>query len=577
MPRRAIGVRAPVAVTPAAGPVNTAFTVGAIGAFATYGLWPDVTGDWQQYLLCGMTGTVAAVGAVKGLHLLVRDYRLRRNLARSLRVTNHHGSAREATPDEMAALSMDDPNSGNLLGLDERGQPVYMPAKTPFSLTEMAPGGGKTSCYVVSSVLHQPFLGKSLFVSDPKLELGPMLAPTLRDLGFEVWCVNPTRRHFEACGDIELNLYQSVLDAVYATDATREDAVTRSQDLAQLHLPEEGVKENLYFRQGSRRCISTAILALALIDPARCTPSDVFAVLNDPAAFLRLLVYVRKNLETVHAADPIVAFLKSEAANLLHRSKKNDENFASFLEGATQSLISFNQGGRLAGIGRTAVHNIADLRNRQIILFVMAPLSHSRGFGPFISILNYNLLAACKQHPAGRPVHIVGEEMLNYRFVDIESDLETMRGLHVSADFYIQSFAGLQRKYGREAAAAIDAYADVKIYAGLNAFDQAKRVSDMLSEATIRKQDYAYKSEVTDLNVTSGELGRRMMTPDEILAMPRDQAWLFVRGLRPTRLTMVHHGQVDPWRDRVGDNPVEGGRLRGDPVLRLTYPERTSR
>ncbi|BBK29658.1 type IV secretory pathway TraG/TraD family ATPase VirD4 [Stella humosa] len=566
-----------VPVRTATGPINGNLAVAVAAAAIGWWLWPAPDAPWQQAAMAGAAALCAAACLARGLVLLVRDYRLRRDLARAEAITSDHGTAREATWDEIRARGMDMPASGNFLGLYQGQRPVFAPADVPFSLAIMPPGGGKTSRLVVGSILHQAQTGKSLAISDPKQELGPMLAPTLRQLGFEVWCVNPAGRYLDRCGNVELNPYQAVLDALYAEDEARLDAIKRAGDLAELHLPEKGGDDkNLYFRAGSRRCIAVAILYFGLTAPARCTPSDVFALLNDPGRLMQALRWIRRHLETAVPHDPIVAFLKTEAANLLHRADKNEENFASFLEGATQVLLTFNQGGRLGGYGRTADRNIAELRWRPIILFMMAPLSHTREFAPLISLFNYNLIAACKDRPTGHKVHIVGEEALNYRFADLVSDLETMRGLGITADFYIQSFPGLVRKYGRDAAAAVDSYAGVKVYSALNSFDQAKLVSDLLAEATIRKQDYSFRSVVTDLGVSSRELGRRLMTPDEVLAMPRGEAWVFVQGLRPMRLTLVHYGQVEPWRDWVLDNPIEGRRLRGDPLFRIHYPPRTS-
>ena len=204
-------------------------------------------------------------------------------------------------------------------------------------------------------------------------------------------------------------------------------------------------------------------------------------------------------------------------------------------------------------------------------MFLMTPLSHMREFAPFISLMNENLLIACKANPVGHPVHIVAEEALNYRFNDLASAMEVMRGLGVSMDIYIQSFAGLQRQYGKETAAAIESYADVKIYAGLNSFDRAKHVSDMLSKSTRRKHDFNYQAELKSLGISSGELGRHMRQPDEILTQERGKAWVFVRGMHPMELSMVHYGQVSPWRDLVGENPIEGAALRGDQRFHIHY------
>src|SRR5690606_17145243 len=62
----------------------------------------------------------------------------------------------------------------------------------------------------------------------------------------------------------------------------------------------------------------------------------------------------------------------------------------------------------------------------------------------------------------------------------------------------------------------------------------------------------------------------------EILAMPRNEAWVFVRGMRPMRLTMVDYGRVAPWRDEVAANPLEGSALRGEPAFSIRYGEKDS-
>jgi type IV secretion system protein VirD4 len=111
------------------------------------------------------------------------------------------------------------------------------------------------------------------------------------------------------------------------------------------------------------------------------------------------------------------------------------------------------------------------------------------------------------------------------------------------------------------------------MYAGLNSFDRAKFVSDMLAEETVRKQDYSYQAMMASMGVNSRELGRRLMMPNEILTMPRHLAWTFVRGMNPMLLSMTHYGAVAPWRDWVDANPLEGAPLRAESRFTLHYPQ----
>lgn len=562
---------------PKSGPVNRSIVLAAGFAALAWTSTPSRDSGAVQIFINGLGWIGAAAFTARGGRLLIKDYRLRRNLAISQMVSTDHGSARQSTKKERAARGMNDPQSGELLGLDDDSEPVWRPLGSPFSLIEAAPGTGKTVCMVMGSIMHRARLGYSLIIPDVKCELAVQLAPDLRKAGFEVWCINPAKRHIKIIGGIEINAYQAVIDALYGDPDARKDAVKVTADYAALHYPLSGEEKNPYFAHGSRRAILLSILSQAVIDPANCTPTAVYALLTDPAAFLERCRYIRDHLETLIKDDRVLRVLRLEARNMLHRAAKNEENFASFLEGASQRLIAFNPSGHLGDYGAGAIHNLTALRERQVIVFIVTPLSHMREFADFTSLLNHNLIAACKAKPDGRPVHLVGEEALNYQFQDLAADLETMRGLRLTADFYIQSFAGLERRMGRAVAAAIESYADVRIYAGINSLARSKHVSDMLSDATIRKQEVSHKEAADELGLSSREMARPLMKPDEVLAMDREHAWLFVRGMKPLRIRLITYAQVAPWSGWVGESPITGTRLHARPLVHVPYPNNGDR
>lgn len=567
-----------VVVRPKCGPVNRPALFAALATSAAWSWWPKESADLFGTVVAGSCLVVAVAFGGQVINRLVKDYKLRRDLKRASKVSTIHGTARFATFEEVRALGLHQPSAGIFGGLmaakdgGEPSLPVFL--RAPFTLVEMSPGGGKTIYYVIGSILHLAKLGRSLFISDVKAEVAPMLVEALRSLGFEVWCINPAKVHAAICGGEEINLYQPVIDAVQAGDDFRRDAIKLTIDIAEIHLPEnkQGDDRNIFFRNGSRRCLIVLTLSFAVLEPDRCTPADVFAILNDPDRFRERLLFLNYEIDKIMPYDGIATFLKTEAGSLLARERDSAEHFGSFVEGASQTLLSFAQGGRLAGYGRGARARMSDLRDRQIICFVIAPLDQARNFMPVVSLLNMALLEAAKRKPSGHPVHIVGEEFLNYRFNDIVADMETLRGLKVGADIYIQSYQGLEGKFGREAASSIEAYCDVRVYAALNSYDRARHVSQMLANFTAGKEAPSYGIEADKVNISHSETGRPLMSPDEILAMPRNEALVFVRGIRPMRLTMAHYGEIDPWRDLVADNPLEGNRLRGDAKFGIAYP-----
>lgn len=558
------------------GPINACGALAVAFSVLGWKTWPASSDAVLEMTFSSMACACGLVLAARGITLLVRDYRLRRDLAISESISSDHGAARQSTLGERQARGMTDFRSGELLGFDDANNPVWRPQGSPFAVIEMPPGVGKTVSLVIGSILHRAMLGHSVVVPDVKNELAVMLGQGCRALGIEAWFCNPSRKYLDRTGDTQLNPYQSLIDAVYGDEDERKNAVKIAADYAALHYPLTGEEKNPYFAHGSRRAKFMAMGSQALLDPANCTPTALYSLIADPTKVLARCHEIL-SLEPGTPPDPFVAVLKTEAANLLHRAEHNEENFAAFLEGAGQRLIPFNPAGHLGNYGAGAIHNIKALRERPIVLFIMTPLSHMREFADFTSLLNHNIIAACKAKPEGHPVHIVGEEALNYRFHDLVSDLETMRQFGVTADFYIQSFAGLERQYGREAAAAIESYADVRIYAGLNSFARAKHVSDMLADETIRKQDASYQTSVHDIGLASREMARPLMKPDEVLSMAKDRAWLFVRGLRPTRLRLINYAQVAPWRDWVSNSPITGTRLRANSLLTVRYMQNGGR
>ncbi len=56
-------------------------------------------------------------------------------------------------------------------------------------------------------------------------------------------------------------------------------------------------------------------------------------------------------------------------------------------------------------------------------------------------------------------------------------------------------------------------------------------------------------------------------------AMPKGQAWMFARNMRPIRLQMLSYAQVSPWRDWVGESPITGTRLHAPAKIAIDYPQ----
>jgi type IV secretory pathway TraG/TraD family ATPase VirD4 len=550
--------------------VNRAMSAACDMVTLSWASWPGLDGDGLQLGFSALNAMLSAALIARTVKALRRDYRQRMAVAISEMPSEDYGSARQSTKEERAARGMDSHEHGELYGIDDDGNPVWRPRNAFMALITMPPGAGKTSNLVISSILHRAMLGYSVVVPDVKADLAPMLARWLRKLGFEVWCINPAKLHLDRTGNVEVGLYQPIIDAVYAEKDQRQLALKLAADYAALHHPITTEEKNPYFAYGSKRVIVVAILICCYLDPADCTPTAVYRLLADPASLLSLCRKIQK-YQNINGDDLVLEDLKREARNLLHRAANSAENFSSFLEGASQKFLSFAPSGMLGDYGAGAIHALSAIRDRQIIVFIMTPLSAMREFVDTISLINHGIVSAVKAKPDGHPVHIVGEEALNYRFADLVSDLETLRQFRVTVDLYIQSQAGLERHYGKTAAAAINAYADIRIYASLNDLSEAKHVAAMLSNATIQRQDISYRDTVKDVGIASREMARALMNEAEVLSMEKPYAWAFMNGTHPVRLKMLSYAQMAPFNEWVDPSPITGTRLHAETVVTINY------
>lgn len=553
-----------------AGPINSLWLAGCASAGAVAAIAPDSNSHPFDWLLSGLIAAAGASAVIRAVRLMARDFQTRRDIALANINTGSHGEAREATLEEREAAGMNTPINGEFYGLDKNGNKVCRPSHAPFAWLEGPPGTGKTVCWVLESVLNRAFKGYSVAVPCIKGEVSYMLAPVLRAHGFEVWCINPAETFLNILGNVEVNPYQAFLDAAYADDYERKHAVRIANDLARQTLPLGQDDKNPYFVFGGQRGLLTGKFGTGLFDPSTCTPTGVYELLGDSERFLRRC-HALQSFESSLKDDPIVRVAQLEARNMIARHAENAEHYYTFLENASQRLIPFNPAGTLGNFGANAIHNLRDLRKRQVIVFLVMPVENLQEYALLIELLLYTIVNACKSIPNGRPVHIVGEEALNFRLDTLLSDMNTMRGLRLTFDLYAQNYFGLEALYGKTKAAAILSNCDVQLYTGLNSYERARHVSDLLAQTTIKKQDQSYSTSPSDMNLNSSEMPRPLMSADEILAMPRHTAWKFAKGVRPTLIDMLTYAEVWPQRELIGINPTTGTRLGGRERARLDY------
>ena len=161
----------------------------------------------------------------------------------------------------------------------------------------------------------------------------------------------------------------------------------------------------------------------------------------------------------------------------------------------------------------------------------------------FIKLVRY----ADKNCEGGKlpvPVHILGEELTACGTIpDLSRRLSVIRSRNISMSCVFQNLAGLQNRYPYNQWQEIIGNSDIQLFLGCTDPLTAEFVSNRTGLASVAVTSRAKQLatfRVTDYTPeyreTSGVGKRPVLTPDEVLRLPIDEALIIVRGMKPLKV-----------------------------------------
>ena len=166
----------------------------------------------------------------------------------------------------------------------------------------------------------------------------------------------------------------------------------------------------------------------------------------------------------------------------------------------------------------------------------------------FLSFVFIKLVRYADKNCAGGklpvPVHILGEELTACGTIpDLSRRLSVIRSRNISMSCVFQNLAGLQNRYPYNLWQEIIGNSDIQLFLGCTDPLTAEFVSNrtgLASVAVTSKAKQLATFRVTDYTPeyreTSGVGKRPVLTPDEVLRLPIDEALIIVRGMKPLKV-----------------------------------------
>ncbi|HTE45043.1 MAG TPA: type IV secretory system conjugative DNA transfer family protein, partial [Gemmatimonadaceae bacterium] len=514
------------------------FVVGATGRLYS----PMQLIGWQLRSASSTTTSVlrqawaiAAGVALGSSFLLIAAWRRRGTSS----PTMSHGSAYWGSP----TLLMSD--RGVLVGRHD-DQTLRLGGEGHILTVAPTRSGKGVSC-VIPNLLDHP---GSALITDPKGENYAVTARWRRSAGHDVHALDP----FELVG--ELASYNP-LDLV---DANSLDAVDDARMLADMLVLPEGKEsgDQSFWNEEARGLLTGLILHVASSDrPETRTLAEMRDLLTLAPESFRTLLTTMSNSE---AAGGLVS---RAAARLLQKADRERSGVIS----TAQSHTHFLDSPRMKRVLGTSTFDFSSLKRESTTVYLVLPPDRIDGYARWLRLMiACGLLAVTRTagQPRERVLFLLDEFAHLRRMHPVQRDIGLAGGYGVRFWLVLQDLSQLRSTYG-DTWPTFLANVDLLQAFGTSDWDTAEYLSKMTGESTIRVASENHSKGVSrgrnanhqeGAGSSTSEAGRRLMFPDEVRRLPRDQQLLFVKGMAPMLSERVNYLTDVEFSARANSNPL---------------------
>ena len=412
-------------------------------------------------------------------------------------------------------------HTGTILG-KLNGKAICVPKETRLNANIAvygASGSMKTRAFCINRILQSAARGESLIITDPKSELYEKTSEYLRSKGYVVKVFNlvspESSDSWNCLCEIEGDELMAQLFCDVIIKNTGSERGDHFWDNAEMNLLKALV---LYVEQGypsdrknigevyrlltlnSENELNTLFDKLPISHPAKA-PYVIFKQASETVRTgviiglgSRLQVFQNSKVKSITAYDEIDLELPGKQPCAYYCITSDQDSTFDFLSSLFLSFV-------------------------------------------FIKLVRY----ADKNCEGGKlpvPVHVLGEELTACGVIpDLSRKISVIRSRNISMSCVFQNLAGLQNRYPYNQWQEILGNSDVQLFLGCVDELTAKYISDRAGEVSISVTSKAKQlgtwrvSDYTpEYRETSGVGKRKLLTMDEVLRLPINQALIIIRG-----------------------------------------------
>ncbi len=345
--------------------------------------------------------------------------------------------------------------------------------------------------------------------------------------------------------------------------------VRDTQNVANVLVDPEGEKNKFDHWETSALSLFTATILHVLYAEEDKSLTGMVYFLSDPSRHLRQTLELM--MMTPHLGGkphPVVASIAREMAN-------RSPNELSSVMSTAMGFLTLYRDPTVAKVTSGCDFKVMDIveSEKPVSLYLVIPPSDLQRTRPLIRLLLNMALGKMAEKPLRpgatnkpykhRLLCLLDELPALGKMSFLETSLGFLAGYGIRMLFIFQTLSQLEDKYK----SLLDA-CHITVFYTPNPQDEksAERISKMLGDATNERRNSMFSGGriavwLRNVTVSSQEMGRRLLTPGEILQFSADQLILLVSGLYPIKANKI----------RYYSDPIFKPRMLPDPELTESY------
>jgi type IV secretion system protein VirD4 len=349
------------------------------------------------------------------------------------------------------------------------------------------------------------------------------------------------------------------------------------QTIAEILIDPEGKGERDHWRLSGAALLVGVILHV-LYAEADKSLAGVSAFLSDPQR--TQMEILQRMLVTSHLPQgphPIVA---RTARAMLNKS----ENELSGVVSTAKAALTLYEDPLVAANTARSDFAISELMNADhpVSLYLVIPPSDLERTRPLVRLMLQQMgkrltetMSVAGPSYSHRLLMLLDEFPTLGRLSFFESALAFSAGYGIKCFLICQSLNQLEAAYGRDNAIVDNCH--VRMAYAANRVETAKTISDLMGQATFSKRQRSVSGRgllgARNVSESDHEFGRPLLTPDEVLRLPFEDALLFIGGTAPYRARKVMYYLDRRLAPRAQLPPPESEREQRRELVRRTRSE----